>query len=385
MDDKIKKLPPTVKRPATLGRDNLIRIAPTEQKIVATMPPTVSRDYISRQPLPVVRPVGSAGLGAPLDSYMSDETGQATVNYPTGYQPAVDVAAQPIPPVVSRRQVIDNRRAKAEADQESFNKPIERTNSRWRSGLQAGVEGLAEAFSMRNGLVKSWGEFGARAAYGAGAGVGGAVNDKWDETRQRGIDIDKNKADLKDINTLEDRYYESAEKDSRIQDRAADNTRADTALDAKIDNDLMKIQQRDDFDAWRKLDGTRRTDSVESYNAWRMENGDRTALSKADYQKFQREAKLAELKLRSRGLDIQDRRITSSENIRREGYDRADARQGRTIAAADNRAFKTVDAKVYQDSRKAAIAHFTKLAKTPTAEEVDEFLISTYGYLPKLK
>lgn len=170
-------------------------------------------------------------------------------------RPFVDQPGQPSPeekmkggsvPYVS--PYADRRRKLEEENRQLSEKTTESKDSRLRSGAEAAAKTLAEAFSMKYGLVKDWDELVARLGAGVGGFVGGVIHDKWDEEDERLRNLDTNKKQLGDLNTAEDQYYQTRFKASQMEnmerdDRARDDRDEQSTKDKEERRKLTLRQQ----------------------------------------------------------------------------------------------------------------------------------------------
>ena len=150
----------------------------------------------------------------------------------------------------------------------------------------------------------------------------------------------------------------------------ADNQRDRDALklrEKQYDLSVEKALDKRDFDEWKMKNGDAKLSDYQAYNQWRMALGDKKQASETEYRNWKREADKANLKLRERGLDIQEKIGLGNLNVR----------QGQLDLSRQNRAEQT---KQYLQRNNLSLQQFkAQLAEKVstgkmTQDQMDEML-----------
>jgi hypothetical protein len=134
-----------------------------------------------------------------------------------------------------------DRRRKLEEEREQLSHKTEKSeDSRLRSGAEAGLRALADAYSPQLGVVKNWEEFFGRLSRAPGAFAGGMINDKWDEEDARLRKQETNRKDLGQLDKEEDQYFQSAYKQSQMENMTRDDADRKARDEEKLKGDEEK-------------------------------------------------------------------------------------------------------------------------------------------------
>lgn len=161
--------------------------------------------------------------------------------------------------------IIEAGKKKLETQETLINAmPDHDENGRVKSGLRAALEGLAEMFDPRYGLVKDWGEFGARAAGAAGRGIGGAINPAWDEKADKEKARVKFRADYEQYSKDADAEVNRAAKQAQIENMETDNQFQRDKFKSQEEQAAEKAKQTSRRDFYRRnqyFDPTKATEA----------------------------------------------------------------------------------------------------------------------------
>lgn len=195
-------------------------------------------------------------------------------------------------------------------------------------------------------------------------GLGGAIAGAGVQLADPATDEkNKRKKRLGELYGIYDRQNKTETDQEKIRREQAntDNISADN----QRDRDRLKLQEKQydlsvekaldkrDFDEWKMKNGDAKLSDYQAYNKWRMELGDKKQASENEYRNWKREADKASLKLRERGLDIQEKIGLGNLNVR----------QGQLDLSRQNRAEQT---KQYLQRNNLSVQQF----KAQLAEKV---------------
>ncbi len=122
--------------------------------------------------------------------------------------------------------------------------PTKDRNGRLKSAGLAVLSNLGHVFDPAAGVVRDFGDLGARLAYAGGGGIGSVINPKYDEIQAWERQKNEAQGKLQGMNAEDERQFQLKERQSRIDDRNTDNV---------IKRDALKrLQDKDEADAIAK-------------------------------------------------------------------------------------------------------------------------------------
>jgi hypothetical protein len=129
-----------------------------------------------------------------------------------------------------------------------YQDPVQATNGKVKSGFLAFMENLNRGYLAQQASGQPWdaGAFGRMVGYGAGGFASGAINDTWDEKKQRATQIGEEKQRIGDEMAVEDNL-------SQIDARDADSASRQTNAQANYVEALTKLQNAGVENAWKSL------------------------------------------------------------------------------------------------------------------------------------
>lgn len=202
---------------------------------------------------------------------------QKTSMNPPAEQPvAAQAPTAPTAPTVVR-DPYQGRIQQAEQEIERLSTPTDKSeDSRLRSGLEGAMRGLAEYFNPQFGIVRNWDEFFARLAGAGGSGVGGAINDKWDEEDQRLRKLDEQKRRLGELQAGQKNQQDTLFRNKQMENLERDDQRAVEQFAVREQNKVLMEQRRFDnrikqMNRQAEIDGNKwKTDIDEQGRVWKL-------------------------------------------------------------------------------------------------------------------